>query len=80
MTDKVRKERFLKELAKFLSDNFGGKSIELQVQAVAVRNKSWLAGRPTFALEWAALRDAAGLCGYESPEEAVEHLQKLLSS
>lgn len=60
-----RKEMLIKELALFLTEDAGRKSIELQME------------KPD-AQAWARLRTTAGISGYATPQEAVEILQELL--
>lgn len=59
------KEKFIKELAKYLVENQVQKSMELQM------------GKES-AKEWANLRGFSGLHGYPTVEEAEEHLKKFL--
>lgn len=71
------KQHCIEELAHFLVDQQGAKSIllELETRCRTIRDDD----RPRFAHEWALLRDAAGLTGYPTYDEALQILTTLLA-
>jgi hypothetical protein len=67
MNRQQQKQLCIRELAKFLVENAGVKGISAP---------------PTyqhFALEWRELRNASGIFGWPTMEQAVDHLTNLLS-
>jgi hypothetical protein len=74
-TSATKKERFIKELAIFLAGNPAGKSISLEVEAARGASDP----RPAWAREWATLRGATPLFGYQPVEEAEDVLTDFLA-
>lgn len=74
MTREERKTKLIKELAYFLANDQGGKSIVLQMECWRPANDR----RPTLAKEWARLCQVSGIREYSSYEETLKHLEDLL--
>lgn len=74
MTTSKEKSAFIAKLAKFLSGNIAAKSILLQVESQRANDP-----RPSLTREWADLRGAAGLSGWDDVEIAEKRLLELLS-
>jgi hypothetical protein len=66
MSDKERKQRFIKALAEFLVEDQAHKSILLEIGAKEGK-------------QWAKLRGETPLFGYPTVEEAEEQLTEFLS-
>ena len=75
MKRKNQKKELIQMLAHFLVDDQAAKSIALQMDHQRPANDP----RPQLAAEWAGLRASSGLHGYPTYEEALDHLEKLLS-
>lgn len=71
----TQKEKLIKQLAEFLVDKQAAKGICAGMESHRPTEDI----RPRFAIEWAALRDAAGTFGYPTVEEETKRLTKLLS-
>ena len=71
----LKKQQLIQQLAHFLCDNAGAKSIALQMDGLRPQGDP----RPAFGKEWAALRAASPITGYATYEEAVTQLTELLT-
>lgn len=77
MNKKERKQRLIRQLAGFLSENTAGKSILLEIESS--NSHRLIRSQPLLAHEWKDLLDAAEIKGYLNTEQTIEHLQKILS-
>ena len=68
-----RKAKFIRALAEFLSGDSAAKSIALEMEA-----KHPPSLRPAWVKEWAKLRSATPLFGYQPVEEAEKVLTEFL--
>lgn len=71
----VTKQRLILAVAHFLADCQFGKGLLLQEELERDVLKDH---RPTLAVEWHRLREASGIVGYPSVEEATKVLEKIL--
>ena len=68
------KQNLIEQLARFLTDDVGGKSVLFQMEMMRPEGDP----RPALAKEWVALRRTAQVDGYADQAEAVETLTKIL--
>lgn len=74
LDQKQAKQQFIEVLADFLTQNAGGKSMALELEA----RRSDTDIRPKFAQEWAKLRQAVPLQGHVDRAETIRLLEHLL--
>lgn len=75
VNDKIEaRDRLVKQLAIFLAENQGGKSILLKMETQHPKP----APMPSLAKEWASLREASLLTGYVTVKEAEYHIRNIL--
>jgi len=70
----IAKEKLIEQLAHFLVDDVGGKSIMLQMESTRPAGDP----RPKLATEWVAVCRAAKIEGYASYTEAIKTLTEIL--
>lgn len=74
MTLEEKREKFIADLAEYLTGNSAAKSMSVAVET----RREACDMRPVWASEWAQLRQSAGVYGWVDKDEAIEILNLLL--
>ena len=74
--NRIRKQEFIRALAKFIAGNAGAKSIMLEMESKRRADDP----RPALAKEWAELVSASPVRGWVSVEEAEKQLADFFST